>query len=339
MAKKNDNTAIKPRLSVIDGEVTTTSLIIADHFDKLHKDVLKAIRNLECSPEFAERNFALCYLNNELQNWKPQPYYKIKRDGFFFLAMSFTGKEAARIREAYINAFNAMEQELVRLRLKEQTETARRDLEKELREAFAHSEAEWIVRLRSADKDLQATLFSMTVEYLCSHRAPAYYLVWHLARTQLARGEGAWFERSAFALSEDIDGMFSPAQINRAITQLTDLQFLAVQRVGGRPRSFRVNLNYLKRRVMETTADGSEHLARLPVISRERLPRAFERWLSSVSILGGPPLQIDKDKTSLFGMLRTRPTPLVLRESRREPMVIDPALWGGKASLKKSQGK
>jgi len=31
----------------------------AEYFEKEHKDVLKAISNLECSPEFTERNFAL----------------------------------------------------------------------------------------------------------------------------------------------------------------------------------------------------------------------------------------------------------------------------------------
>ncbi|EOS1856350.1 Rha family transcriptional regulator, partial [Escherichia coli] len=33
----------------------------------------------------------------------------ITRDGFAFLAMGFTGKRAARFKEAYINAFNQME--------------------------------------------------------------------------------------------------------------------------------------------------------------------------------------------------------------------------------------
>ncbi|MGI9701007.1 Rha family transcriptional regulator [Pseudomonas aeruginosa] len=36
------------------------------------------------------------------------------RDGFTFLCMGFTGEEAARWKEAYINAFNKMEQALIR---------------------------------------------------------------------------------------------------------------------------------------------------------------------------------------------------------------------------------
>ena len=38
--------------------------------------------------------------------------YDITRDGFAMLAMGFTGKEAARWKEAYISTFNAMEAKL-----------------------------------------------------------------------------------------------------------------------------------------------------------------------------------------------------------------------------------
>lgn len=95
-----------------DGQPITTSFLVAEHFKKEHKDVLRAIRNLDCTSGFHERNFALCHKINELQNRKPQPYYQITRDGFSFLCMGFTGKEAAIWKESYLNAFNAMEQAL-----------------------------------------------------------------------------------------------------------------------------------------------------------------------------------------------------------------------------------
>lgn len=98
-----------PQIEIINGTAVTTSRDIAKFFDKQHKDVMEKIRNLDCLLEFTERNFTLCYENNELQNSKPLPFYRITKDGFFFLVMGFTGKEAARIKEAYINAFNEME--------------------------------------------------------------------------------------------------------------------------------------------------------------------------------------------------------------------------------------
>lgn len=95
-------------VELIDGHPTTTSLDVAAHFGKLHKDVLKRIANLDCSPEFTQRNFAPC--TRPGSNNKPEPYYRMTRDGFTFLCMGFTGKEAAKWKEAYINAFNQLEQ-------------------------------------------------------------------------------------------------------------------------------------------------------------------------------------------------------------------------------------
>ena len=40
---------------------------------------------------------------------KKLPMYYITRDGFMFLVMGFTGKTAAKWKEAYIKAFNEME--------------------------------------------------------------------------------------------------------------------------------------------------------------------------------------------------------------------------------------
>lgn len=100
--------AVSPvSVELIGGQPTTTSLDVAAHFGKLHKDVLKRIANLDCSPEFTRRNFAPC--TRPGSNNKPEPYYRMTRDGFTFLCMGFTGKEAAKWKEAYINAFNQLE--------------------------------------------------------------------------------------------------------------------------------------------------------------------------------------------------------------------------------------
>lgn len=98
----------KKMVLVSDGEAVTTSRKIAEVFGKNHKDVLRAINNLECSDDFRERSFALCFENNDLQNGKSLKYYQITKDGMAFLVMGFKGKEAAKFKEAYINAFNWM---------------------------------------------------------------------------------------------------------------------------------------------------------------------------------------------------------------------------------------
>ncbi|SEI41648.1 phage regulatory protein, rha family [Azotobacter beijerinckii] len=97
-------------VELVDGQPTTTSLDVAAHFGKRHDTVLRAIRTLDCSPEFNARNFAeVEYLDAKGEQ---RPQYRMTRDGFTFLCMGFTGKEAAKWKEAYINAFNEMERVL-----------------------------------------------------------------------------------------------------------------------------------------------------------------------------------------------------------------------------------
>jgi Rha family phage regulatory protein len=100
-----------PQITVIDGQLKTTSRDIADHFGKRHDDVLKRIRSLECSSEFNARNFALVdYIDAK---GEARTEYRITRDGFSFLCMGFTGAKAAQWKERYIATFNEMAAKLV----------------------------------------------------------------------------------------------------------------------------------------------------------------------------------------------------------------------------------
>jgi Rha family phage regulatory protein len=100
----------------LDGErIFVTSLEISNHFEKRHDDVLKAIRNLECSDEFRLRNFAETVHNRQNPSGGKQigsPMYQITRNGFSFLVGGFTGKQAALWKERYINEFERMEKYL-----------------------------------------------------------------------------------------------------------------------------------------------------------------------------------------------------------------------------------
>lgn len=104
-----------PELKFENQQITCSSLDVADHFDKQHKNVLQSIRNLECSEEFRLLNFQQTVITRENPSGGApieSPAFKITRDGFAFLAMGFTGKKAAAWKEAYINAFNQMEKRL-----------------------------------------------------------------------------------------------------------------------------------------------------------------------------------------------------------------------------------
>lgn len=91
-------------------ESSTDTFKVAKVFGKGHKDVMRKTRNVikACSAEFAERNFTLCHENNELQNGKPQPFYRMTRNGWTMLVFSFTGAAAFAFKEAYIAAFDWM---------------------------------------------------------------------------------------------------------------------------------------------------------------------------------------------------------------------------------------
>ena len=97
-------------VAVENEHAVTTSLRVAEVFGKQHKHVLEAIKSLDCSEEFREPNFRLSKFGYQNGNIKKQlPMYYITRDGFMFLVMGFTGKTAAKWKEAYIKAFNEME--------------------------------------------------------------------------------------------------------------------------------------------------------------------------------------------------------------------------------------
>ena len=116
-----------------DGDrLFVTSLKVSGHFGKQHKNIIQAIENLECSQEFRQLNFQPSSYNNS-QN-KAQPMYEITRDGFAFLVMGFTGKQAALWKERYIQAFNWMYDKL-------HTQTAIEDHD-ELQQQFAYTQAE-----------------------------------------------------------------------------------------------------------------------------------------------------------------------------------------------------
>jgi len=102
----NDNPS-QPSVFNKNGQVMTNSRDIAAFFGKRHADVLRSIDNLECSAELRQRNFALAEYQDG--QGKTRKSYDLAKDGFWLLVMGFTGKQAAVLREAYIQQFNAME--------------------------------------------------------------------------------------------------------------------------------------------------------------------------------------------------------------------------------------
>lgn len=95
----------------VKGKDVTTSHIVAQVFGKNHADVLRDIRNLHCSEEFHQSNFAEMFDIKVLPNngHRHDRYYELTKDGYSFLIMGYTGKKAATFKEGIIREFNMRE--------------------------------------------------------------------------------------------------------------------------------------------------------------------------------------------------------------------------------------
>lgn len=114
-------------------QAVTSSLQVAEVFEKNHRDVLKAITNLKRDV----RNFAQMFSETNIPdsyNRNRRAFY-MNRDGFTLLAMGFTGDKALQFKLQYIEAFNSMEEqaklptsprEIARLTLQANEETNQR---------------------------------------------------------------------------------------------------------------------------------------------------------------------------------------------------------------------
>lgn len=93
-----------------DKQAVTSSLQVAETFEKNHRDVLRAIVNLEIgSAKLRSQMFAEGTYTNR---GKEYPMYYMNRDGFTLLAMGFTGDKALQFKLQYIEAFNSMEEQV-----------------------------------------------------------------------------------------------------------------------------------------------------------------------------------------------------------------------------------
>ena len=97
-------------VTLTNATLVTDSRRVAKHFKRRHADVLRAYDCMRCSAEFNQRNFAS--VEDLDAKGEMRRMIRMTKDGFMFLVMGFTGEEAARMKEAYIHAFNQMAEQL-----------------------------------------------------------------------------------------------------------------------------------------------------------------------------------------------------------------------------------
>ena len=91
-------------------QAVTTSLQIAESFNKEHRNVLRDIEGLLKNEHTQNLFFESSYQHP--QNKQSYKMYYMNRDGFTLLAMGFTGPKSLEFKLKYIQAFNALEEQL-----------------------------------------------------------------------------------------------------------------------------------------------------------------------------------------------------------------------------------
>lgn len=92
-----------------NNQVVVSSRQVAERFHKLHKSIIRSVKEILAAQNCATKFFKETYYINR---GKKYIEYLMNRDGFVLLVMGFTGKVAMDLKIAYINAFNEMEAKL-----------------------------------------------------------------------------------------------------------------------------------------------------------------------------------------------------------------------------------
>lgn len=88
------------------GNPVTTSLIVAEVFEKDHKHVIESIRNIM---RYAENSAHLYHSTTYMDSMnRTREMFIMTEDGFSLLAMGFTGEKAIQWKIKYVEAFRKM---------------------------------------------------------------------------------------------------------------------------------------------------------------------------------------------------------------------------------------
>lgn len=100
-----------------NNQVVVSSRQVAERFHKLHKSIIRSVKEILAAQNCATKFFKETYYINR---GKKYIEYLMNRDGFVLLVMGFTGKVAMDLKIAYINAFNEMEAKLRKMQKQKQ---------------------------------------------------------------------------------------------------------------------------------------------------------------------------------------------------------------------------
>ncbi|HCT6711172.1 Rha family transcriptional regulator [Enterococcus faecalis] len=180
-----------------DQQAVTSSLQVAEVFEKQHKHVIEAI---EAKIQSAENSayYQNMFAEGEYKDsrGRKQRLYYMNRDGWAFIAFGFTGKKADAFKLKYIEAFNQMENYI-----KEQLDTS--TLSPELQ--FMNSVVQSLAKQEIANKRLENKVDNITdiiALNTTDWRKECRRLVNKMAKTQ---GEFGAYQEIQTAIYDEVD--------------------------------------------------------------------------------------------------------------------------------------
>lgn len=110
MDNHNQSITQLPLVTMQQGKAITTSRKVAEVFNKSHFHVQRDIKTLQIPTEIHQSNFGLIFYEDKYG--RKQPEYTLTKDGMVLLVMGYNTDRAMAFKIQYINAFNAMQQQL-----------------------------------------------------------------------------------------------------------------------------------------------------------------------------------------------------------------------------------
>lgn len=92
------------------GTPVTDSLKVAQVFGRMHKNVIRSIREILMSANLLANQQTFCETSYRDTQGKEQPMYLMTREGFCALVMRWNGEKANQFKMAFIELFSRMEQ-------------------------------------------------------------------------------------------------------------------------------------------------------------------------------------------------------------------------------------
>lgn len=191
-----------------DRQAVTSSLNVAENFEKRHDNTLRDIDQLKKDVLNFEEMF---FEANEPDSYgRDRRVVYMNRDGFTILAMGFTGKKALQFKLKYIEAFNQMEEHI-----KQQLDTS--NLSPELQ--FMNSVVKSLAKQEQETKRIESKVDNITEIVALNTtdwRKDSRALINKMAKTQ--GGYGAYQEIQA-DIYQELDHR-AESDINRRLTNL-----------------------------------------------------------------------------------------------------------------------